>query len=58
MTKQELKDEYKNTEGNPEIKAKLRQLRAQKVRRRMMANVPKATVVLTQPDALRRRPAI
>lgn len=49
MTKQELKDEYKNTEGNPEIKAKLRQLRAQKLRRRMMANVPKATVVLTNP---------
>jgi flagellar biosynthetic protein FlhB len=49
MTRQELKDEYKNTEGNPEIKAKLRQLRAQKLKRRMMANVPKATVVITNP---------
>lgn len=49
MTKQELKDEYKNTEGNPEIKAKLRQLRAQRLKRRMMANVPKATVVITNP---------
>lgn len=49
MTKQELKDEYKSTEGNPEIKAKLRQLRAQKLKRRMMANVPKATVVITNP---------
>jgi flagellar biosynthetic protein FlhB len=49
MTKQELKDEFKNTEGNPEVKAKLRQLRAQRVRRRMMAAVPKATVIITNP---------
>ena len=39
MTKQELKDEYKNSEGNPEVKAKLRQIRAQRVRKRMMAQV-------------------
>lgn len=49
MTKQELKDEYKNSEGNPEVKAKLRQLRSQRVRKRMMANVPKATVIVTNP---------
>jgi flagellar biosynthetic protein FlhB len=49
MTKQELKEEFKNSEGNPEVKAKLRQLRAQRVRRRMMAAVPKATVIITNP---------
>lgn len=49
MTKQELKDEFKNSEGNPEVKAKLRQLRAQRVRKRMMAAVPKATVIITNP---------
>jgi flagellar biosynthetic protein FlhB len=49
MTKQELKDEHKNSEGNPEVKAKLRQLRAQRVRKRMMAAVPKATVIITNP---------
>jgi flagellar biosynthetic protein FlhB len=49
MTKQEIKDEYKNSEGNPEVKAKLRQIRAQRVRKRMMAAVPKATVIITNP---------
>jgi flagellar biosynthesis protein FlhB len=49
MTLQEIKDEQKNSEGNPEVKAKLRQLRARQLRRRMMANVPKATVVVTNP---------
>ncbi|SEG13198.1 flagellar biosynthesis protein FlhB [Bosea lathyri] len=49
MTKQEMKDEYKNSEGNPEVKAKLRQIRAQRVRKRMMAAVPKATVIITNP---------
>lgn len=49
MTKQELKDEYKNSEGNPEVKAKLRQLRSQRIRKRMMAAVPKATVIITNP---------
>jgi len=49
MTKQELKDEFKNSEGNPEIKAKLRQIRSQRVRKRMMAAVPKATVIITNP---------
>lgn len=49
MTKQEIKEEFKNSEGNPEVKAKLRQIRAQRVRKRMMAAVPKATVVITNP---------
>ena len=49
MTKQELKDEYKNSEGNPEVKAKLRQIRMERSRRRMMAAVPKATVIITNP---------
>jgi flagellar biosynthetic protein FlhB len=49
MTKQELKDEYKNSEGNPEVKAKLRQIRSERSRRRMMAAVPKATVIITNP---------
>ena len=49
MSKQELKDEMKEQDGNPEIKAKLRQIRAQRLRKRMMAEVPKATVVITNP---------
>jgi flagellar biosynthesis protein FlhB len=49
MTKREVKEEYKETEGNPEIKAKLKQLRAQASRRRMMAKVPNATVVVMNP---------
>ena len=49
MTKQEIKEEFKNSEGNPEIKAKLRQIRASRVRKRMMAAVPKATVIITNP---------
>ncbi len=49
MSKQELKDEYKQSEGDPQIKGKLRQLRAERARQRMMANVPGATVVITNP---------
>lgn len=49
MTKQEVKDEYKQQEGNPEIKAKIRQIRMQRSRKRMMAEVPKSTVVVTNP---------
>jgi flagellar biosynthetic protein FlhB len=62
MTKQEMKDEYKNSEGNPEVKAKLRQIRAQRVRKRMMAAVPQATVIITNPThfavALRYEPGM
>lgn len=49
MTKQEVKDEYKQTEGDPYIKGRLKQLRMEKARQRMMQNVPKATVVITNP---------
>jgi flagellar biosynthetic protein FlhB len=49
MSKQEIKDEYKQTEGNPEIKAKIRQLQREMAKKRMMAEVPKADVVITNP---------
>ena len=49
MTKQEVKDEYKQTEGDPHVKARLRQLRAEKSRQRMMQAVPEADVVITNP---------
>ncbi len=49
MTKQEIKDEYKQSEGNPEVKAKLRQLRMERSRKRMMSAVPNADVVITNP---------
>lgn len=49
MSRQELKEEFKQADGNPEIKAKIRQLRQQRARRRMMSSVPKATVVVTNP---------
>lgn len=49
MTKQEVKDEYKNTEGDPEIKGRQRQRMREASRRRMMQDVPKADVVITNP---------
>jgi len=49
MTKQEVKDEYKNTEGNPEIKGRIRQKMREASQRRMMQDVPKADVVITNP---------
>ncbi|RUR08336.1 flagellar biosynthesis protein FlhB [Legionella sp. km772] len=49
MTKQELKDEYKDTEGKPEVKGAIRRAQHEVARRRMMAEVPKADVVLTNP---------
>ncbi len=49
MSKQEIKDEYKQLEGDPHIKSRLRQLRADKARARMMAAVPEADVVITNP---------
>lgn len=49
MTKQELKDEYKETEGKPEVKSHIRRTQQEISRRRMMTEVPKATVVLTNP---------
>ncbi len=49
MTREELKQEFKDTDGNPEIKQKLKQIRNQRARRRMMAAVPKASVIITNP---------
>lgn len=49
MTKQEVKDEYRQTEGDPHVKQKLRQLRAQKAQQRMMQAVPQADVIITNP---------
>ncbi len=49
MSKQEMKDEYKKLEGDPLIKMKLRQIRMDKSRRRMMTKVPTATVIITNP---------
>lgn len=49
MTRQELKDEVKQGEGDPQIKARIRQLRYDRSRKRMMAKVPEATVVIMNP---------
>lgn len=49
MTKQEIKDEYKNSEGDPQIKGKIRQRMRQASMRRMMQDLPKADVVITNP---------
>lgn len=49
MTKEEVKQEAKESEGNPEIKAKIRQQQREMARRRMMAQIPNADVVITNP---------
>lgn len=49
MTLQETKEEYKQQEGDPHVKGKIRQMRQERSRRRMMASVPDATVVITNP---------
>ena len=49
MTKQEVKEEYKQSEGDPQIKGKIRQKQREMAMRRMMQEVPKATVVVTNP---------
>jgi flagellar biosynthetic protein FlhB len=49
MSLRELKEEFKQTEGDPAIKAKIRQLRQTRARKRMIAQVPKASVVITNP---------
>ena len=49
MSRQELRDEHKEMEGDPHIKAKLKRIRMQRGRRRMLAEVPTATVVITNP---------
>lgn len=49
MSRQEIKDEYKQSEGDPVVKQRLRQLRQERARKRMMAAVPDADVVITNP---------
>jgi len=49
MSRTEIRDEFKEQEGDPMVKAKLRQIRQERSRRRMMAAVPKADVVITNP---------
>lgn len=60
MSKQEIKEEYKQTEGDPQVKGKLRERRQQQARRRMMQNVPQADVIIRNPThfavALRYKP--
>ena len=50
MTKEEVKQEHKNTEGDPHVKARVRSLQREASRRRMMSEVPESTVVVTNPD--------
>ena len=49
MTKKEVKDEHKNTEGSPEVKGRIRELQMQAAMRRMMEDIPKADVIITNP---------
>jgi flagellar biosynthetic protein FlhB len=49
MSRQDIREEFKETEGNPHTKARIRRIRIMRARKRMMAQVPKATVVVTNP---------
>ena len=49
MSRQDIKEEHRESEGDPMIKGRLRALRMERARRRMMAEVPKATVIITNP---------
>ncbi len=49
MSKQEIKEEYRQNEGDPQIKAKIRQIRNERAKKRMIAAVPEATVIITNP---------
>jgi len=49
MSMQEMKEEFKQSEGDPHVKARIRQIRQQRMKKRMMAAVPKASVVITNP---------
>jgi len=49
MTKQEIKDEYKQMEGDPKVKARIRQIQMEASKRRMLSSVPQADVVITNP---------
>lgn len=50
MTKQEVKDEYKDTEGKPEVKGRIRQMQQELAQRRMMSEVPNADVIVVNPE--------
>ncbi len=52
MTKQEVKEEMKQTEGDPHVKSRIRSIQREAARKRMMADVPKADVVITNPTRL------
>jgi flagellar biosynthetic protein FlhB len=52
MSKQEIKEEYRQTEGDPQIKNKIRQKQRELAKKRMMSSVPKADVVITNPTTL------
>ena len=60
MTRQEVRDEFKETDGRPEVKSRIRQMQQELARRRMMEEVPKADVIVTNPThyavALRYEP--
>jgi flagellar biosynthetic protein FlhB len=49
MSMQDIKDEHKDSDGDPHVKARIRQIRQERARKRMMAQVPQATVVITNP---------
>jgi flagellar biosynthesis protein FlhB len=49
MTKQEVKEEHKQAEGDPHVRARMRSIARDRARRRMIAEVPRATVVITNP---------
>ncbi len=52
MSRQEIQDEFKDTEGNPQIKARVRQIQREMSRKRMMQDIPNADVVVTNPTHL------
>jgi len=52
MTKREIQEEFKQTEGDPQIKSRIRSVQREMARRRMMAEVPKADVIITNPTHL------
>ncbi|MEY2759124.1 MAG: hypothetical protein RIR33_2902 [Pseudomonadota bacterium] len=62
MSRRDIRDEVKQQEGDPYVRARLRQIRLERSRKRMMQNVPKSTVVITNPThysvALRYDPAV
>jgi flagellar biosynthetic protein FlhB len=49
MSLQEIKEEFKQSEGDPHVKGRIRQLRVARMKKRMMAAVPKASVIITNP---------